>query len=131
MKKDIEARSDIELLVNTFYNKVQKDDLLGPIFIDLMKVDWNKHLPKMYDFWQNILFHTGEYKGQPFLPHLHVNEKEKLTSVHFDRWLSLFFSTIDELFEGEKTKELKEKSNSIKQVWSFKIDYINSHSQNP
>jgi hemoglobin len=129
MKKEIEDINDIKLLVDTFYEKIKKDDLLGKIFIDLMQVNWDKHLPKMYDFWDNILFQTGNYKGRPFPPHLNVNEKEKLTSPYFERWINLFDETVDELFEGYKAREVKFKAANIKDVWRFKMDHINNESQ--
>lgn len=127
MKKDILTRYDIKLLVDTFYNKVKQNELLNKIFSDVMKVNWEHHLPKMYDFWEMILFHTGGYKGQPFPPHLIVNEKEPLTDTHFNQWLLLFHATIDELFEGENASTLKTKSLNIKGIWSLKIGHINKH----
>ena len=128
MKKDIQDRIDIEILVNNFYDRVKDDELLGRIFDKVMKVDWDKHLHKMYDFWENIVFQTGNYKGRPFLPHLEVNAKETLTSSHFDQWLKLFHKTIDDLFEGSIANQLKFKSQNIKEVWNYKMDYINNYS---
>ena len=128
MKKDIQDRIDIEILVNNFYDRVKDDELLGRIFDKVMKVDWDKHLPKMYDFWENIVFQTGNYKGRPFLPHLEINAKETLTSNHFDQWLQLFHNTIDDLFEGSIANQLKFKSQNIKEVWNYKMDYINNNS---
>lgn len=127
MKTDIRDRIDIEILVNNFYDRVKENELLGRIFDDVMKVDWDKHLPKMYDFWENIVFQTGNYRGRPFLPHLEVNAKENLTSNHFNQWLQLFHKTIDDLYEGTVANELKFKSQNIKEVWNFKMDYINSY----
>ncbi len=127
MKKDIQDRIDIEILVNNFYDSAKDNELLGRIFDDVMKVDWDKHLPKMYDFWENIVFQTGNYKGRPFLPHLEVNAKEALTSNHFNQWLQLFHKTIDDLFVGPIANELKFKSQNIKEVWNYKMDYINSY----
>lgn len=126
MKKDIENMDDIKLLVNSFYEKIKQDDVLGHIFNDLMNVNWDKHLPKMYDFWDNIVFQTGNYKGRPFPPHMDVNEKETLTYKHFNRWLELFFVTVDELFEGVKANEIKFKASNIKEVWEHKMNFINS-----
>lgn len=127
MKKDIENREDIECLVNSFYDVVKKDALLGRIFDEVMQVNWEKHLPKMYDFWENIVFQTGNYKGHPFFPHLAVNQKESLTPAHFKQWLVLFHNTISTLFSGPIADELKYKSQNIQEVWSYKMDYINSH----
>ena len=39
-RRDITGRADIEQLVNTFYDKIRKDDLLGFIFNDVAKTDW-------------------------------------------------------------------------------------------
>jgi len=55
MKKDIENRTDIEQLVRSFYDKVNTDDTIGYIFNDIAKVNWEKHFPVMFDFWENVL----------------------------------------------------------------------------
>ena len=47
MKHDIESKADIEILINAFYDKVLKDELIGPFFNHL---DFNKHLPKWFIF---------------------------------------------------------------------------------
>ena len=65
--KDIEGREDIDLLVDTFYGKVQKDAVIGPFFNDVAKVNWDEHLPHLKDFWEAGLFHTVGFKGQAFL----------------------------------------------------------------
>ena len=61
MKKDIETRNDIESLVDHFYEIVKADDVIGYIFTDVAQVNWKKHLPIMYDFWENALFYTGSH----------------------------------------------------------------------
>ena len=69
MKKDISNRADVELLVNSFYNKVREDELISFFFTKIVAVDWEKHLPVMYDFWDNILFYAGKYEGNPMAKH--------------------------------------------------------------
>ena len=54
MKSDILNRKDIETLVDTFYDKVQKDNIIGYVFNDVAQTNWDNHLPKMYDFWEVI-----------------------------------------------------------------------------
>jgi hemoglobin len=39
MKKDIENRQDIELLLNRFYEKVFKDDLIGRFFTEVVPLN--------------------------------------------------------------------------------------------
>ena len=62
MKTDIKNRADIEKLVNVFYEKVKKDATIGYFFTDVAKVNWEFHLPKMYDFFENILLSSGNYE---------------------------------------------------------------------
>jgi len=50
MKKDIENRDDIIRLVNTFYDKVKPDETIGYFFNRVVDVNWEKHLPVMYNF---------------------------------------------------------------------------------
>jgi hemoglobin len=57
MKKDIADRKDIEQLINSFYDKVRADELIGYIFNDVANVDWPHHMPVMYDFWEGIIFY--------------------------------------------------------------------------
>ena len=68
-RKNLESRDDIELLVNTFYEKVRSDALLGFIFDDVAAVNWETHLPKMYSFWETVVLGSGTYRGNPLGAH--------------------------------------------------------------
>jgi hemoglobin len=121
VKKDIQDRNDIEIMVNLFYEKVKQDDLIGYIFNDLVKVDWNKHLPVMYEFWEGVIFFTGGYTGNPMITHRKLNHVVNLTPDHFKRWLKLFLATVDENFEGDKAELAKQRAQSIATVMQLKI----------
>lgn len=123
MKKDITSREDIVHLVNTFYDRVQHNTDIGPIFNDVAKVDWNKHLPKMYDFWESILFGVAKFKGNPMEAHFHVHQKQQLRQEEFNVWKDIFFETVDELFEGETADLAKQKATSIADLMHFKLNY--------
>jgi hemoglobin len=125
MKPDIQTRADIQIFVDAFYAKMHSDDLVGHVFMDVMHVDFAKHLPKMYDFWEMLLLDGSAYKGAPMRPHLEVNQKVRLTQAHFDRWLSLFNATLNEHFEGKITEEAKIKAWNIAQTWAYKLNYLN------
>lgn len=120
-KSDINTRADIELLVNTFYKKVLADELIGYIFNDVANINLDVHMPKMYDFWANTLFHQTVYKGNPMQIHIHLNAKEPLQKVHFDRWLALFNETVEELFEGDIAELAKTRALSIATMIQIKI----------
>ena len=107
MKKQIETRADIELLVDEFYKKVLVDPVIGFIFTDVAKIDMKEHMPIMYRFWETILLDKMTYQGNPMTKHLVLNEKTPLLPEHFQRWHDLFFETVDEYFEGDKAEEAK------------------------
>lgn len=121
MKKDIEGRSDIELLITRFYDKLKTDDTIGFIFTDIVKVNFEKHLPVMFNFWENVLFFTGGYEGNPMQIHQHINRVVPLTKTHFNRWNELFTQTVDELFEGTNATLAKQRALSISTVMQIKI----------
>lgn len=122
MKKDIHNRKDIMLLVDTFYKNVALNKQIGPIFTDVAKVDWSHHLPKMYDFWESILFGKAIYKGNPMLTHFALNEQTPLQTEAFETWKNLFFQTVDDLFKGENANLIKQKAQSIADLMHFKIN---------
>lgn len=85
-----EAR--IRRLVHTFYARVQKDAVLGPIFGGRIADDaWAVHLAKMCDFWSSVLLKSGRYEGRPLPPHLALGSDAG--EPQFARWLALFRPT--------------------------------------
>ncbi|OIR01359.1 group 3 truncated hemoglobin ctb [mine drainage metagenome] len=125
MKRDIENREDIKLIVDRFYDKIKTDEVIGFIFNDIAKVNWEKHLPVMYDFWENAIFYSGTYSGNPMNLHNHLHHIRPLSSKHFDQWNKLFNETVDEHFNGEKAKLIKQRALSISTVMQQKIFHVN------
>lgn len=120
--KNLETNEDIEFLVNQFYNKVAKDKVIGHFFNDITKVNWDEHLPKMYRFWETLLFGVVSYKGNPMVAHFPINEPSPLEKHHFERWLSLWTETVREHFEGEIAELAIYKASNISQLMSMKMD---------
>lgn len=114
MLHDITNRHDIEKLVNKFYERVQTDALLGPIFSQL---DWPKHLPIMYNFWSSMMFGDQSYRGNPFEKHVHL----LIGKEHFAEWLNLFTQTVNQNFSGSKAEEIKERAKSIAGIFQHKL----------
>lgn len=117
--KDITNIEDIELLVNTFYERVRNNDLLAPIFNNIIQDRWAEHLGKMYRFWQTVLLGEHTYYGKPFPPHARLPVRQQ----HFDTWLSLWHETIDKYYAGEKADEAKWRGNKMAVVLLSKIEY--------
>jgi hemoglobin len=121
MKKDIENRADIELLVNIFYTKVLADKELGFIFREMAKVNWSTHLPTMVGFWENIILYTGTYEGNLMNLHQLLHHITPLNETHFSQWNKLFLITVDELFEGKKANLAKQRAIGISGIIKKKI----------
>ncbi|GGK84613.1 group III truncated hemoglobin [Rufibacter glacialis] len=116
-KFDIQTEEDIRLLVDTFYDNVNQDGLLGPVFNEVAKVNWEHHLPRMYEFWSTVLFGSTAYKGQPFPKHLAL----PIERAHFTRWIALFTQTVDDLFAGTMAEQAKQKAASIANIFQMKM----------
>lgn len=120
--KNLETREDIEFLVNAFYDKIGKDKVIGFFFNDIAKVDWNAHLPKMYRFWETLLFGQVSYKGNPMAAHFPINEMEAMEKHHFEHWLKVWTETVQEHFVGEKADLAIYKATNISQLMAYKME---------
>lgn len=115
--KDIANRKDIELMVDTFYDTIKEDSLLGPVFNSVIKDNWPKHLDTMYRFWQTILLREYVYKGSPFHPH----RKLPIEKPHFERWLMLFDTAMDQNFTGKIAEEAKMRAQKMAEMFMYKL----------
>ena len=121
--RDIETREDIRLMVDSFYEKVQLDDELNHVFNGVAQLDWEKHLPKMYDFWESIVWKNNVYSGNPMEVHKKMHTRIPFTKSMFDNWLRLFNQTVDANFEGKNTDEVKTRALSIATMIQVKTIY--------
>jgi hemoglobin len=125
-KKEILTLDDIKLLVNTFYDKVREDTFIGPIFNERIQNRWPEHLAKMYTFWQTVLLGNHTYYGSPFPPHAQLPVERE----HFERWLSLFSQTLNELFTGQKAEEAMWRADKMAEMFQYKIEHYRNNVQN-
>lgn len=93
----IEAETGIDeamiaRLVDSFYDRVRDDALIGPVFAERIR-DWGPHLAQMKLFWSSVALMTGVYHGRPMPKHLPL----PVDGRHFDRWLELFRATAREV----------------------------------
>ena len=119
--KQLETRDDVEFLVNKFYEKVGADKTIGFFFNDVAKVNWDLHLPKMYSFWESLLFGSASYKGNPMRAHFPINEMQAMEKHHFEQWLKLWIKTLEEHFEGEMAEAAKTKASNIANLMAHKM----------
>ncbi|MCP3931891.1 MAG: group III truncated hemoglobin [Bacteroidetes bacterium] len=124
--KDIQNRKDIEFMVNAFYKQVIDDEVIGFIFTDVVRLDWQKHLPIMYDFWETILLDEMKYKGNPIVKHIELNRKESILPKHFERWMSLWETTIKSSFSGPRADEAIKRAKLMGELMKYKIEQSKS-----
>ena len=119
--KDITDRTDIELLMNTFYGRLLADENINYIFTDVAKIDMKTHIPVIANFWESVLLNKNVYHNNAMKIHMDLNDKTSLTKMHFDIWLQHFNTTVDELFEGDIALLAKQRAKSVATVMQIKI----------
>ena len=120
-RHDITTPADIERPAHTLYERVPADEILAPIFDDVAHTDWARHLPKMYDFWETVLFGASAYRGQPIGIHVQLATRVALGQPEFGRWLALFVDTVDAAFLGPQADEAKLRAARIANVMQHHI----------
>lgn len=121
---DLAGRADIELLVNRFYQRVRTDNVLGFIFDKVAQTNWETHLPKMYSFWETVLFRSGGYTGNPLAAHAKLVPHTEMGRTQFDHWLKLFRETVDELFQGPNAEHIKSCAADMANVIYARINNV-------
>ncbi len=104
------TEQQLEQLVDRFYAKVRKDEVLGPVFNAAVH-DWPEHLEKLSAFWSSVMLTTGRYKGNPMVAHL--KHKSVIEPAMFDRWLGLWRETASEILDEAGTTAITEKAGRI------------------
>ncbi len=119
--KDIEQREDIEILVDRFYEQVIEDPIISYFFNKVVKLNWEKHIPVMYNFWETVLLAKIRYKGSPIPVHIALSSKEPLKPIHFERWIQLWETTVRTNFSGEKANEAVKRAKLMGELMMIKI----------
>lgn len=110
------TKENLNKLVIKFYAKVVKDDLIGPIFTDILGKDlksdaWKVHIQLLTDFWASIALGDFAYTGSPFAPH--VKLEDKLSIKAFEQWLKLFFETLNTIYEPQISEQFLARAKNI------------------
>jgi hemoglobin len=114
MKQDIKTKEDIENWQNAFYSKLIADPTTAPKFANL---DLSKHLPKIVEFWSFVLLEKEGYKTNVFEKHMFLG----LEKIHFNKWLSYFFETSNEMFEGPIVNTAKSRVKLLATTFMHKL----------
>ncbi|HIC13348.1 MAG TPA: group III truncated hemoglobin [Sulfurimonas sp.] len=110
------TKKNLNKLVLGFYTRVLKDDLIGPIFIDILGKDlkeekWKEHITLLTNFWASLALGEKDYKSSPFAPHIEF--KERLSVKAFEQWLKLFNETLNSIYHPQIANQFLAKSKTI------------------
>jgi hemoglobin len=114
---DLTTRADVEALLRSFYGQVLVDDVLAKPFAQIRTTGLESHLPVMCDFWQTVLFRAGLYQGSVGRAHQPVQNRHALTAQHFLRWLALWNTSIDHMYQGPVAERAKVQATRI--AWAM------------
>jgi hemoglobin len=119
--RDLDSRDQIAEMVRRFYADVAQDDLLGPMFEDVARVDWAEHLPKLTAFWSRALLDEPGYGGNPFRAHALVHARRSFTPAHFQQWLALFHDTVELGWTGPNASKALALAHNVAAVHSQQL----------
>ncbi|WP_343602422.1 group III truncated hemoglobin [Mycobacterium sp.] len=114
---DLSDRSDVEALLRRFYGQVLVDDVLAEPFADVRARGLDSHIPRMCDFWETVLFRAGLYRGSALDAHRPVHARVPLSDNHFLRWLTMWTTTVDEMYRGPVAEHAKIQAGRI--AWAM------------
>ena len=109
---DVTTRADVALLVRAFYREAAVDVVLGPVF-KAAHVDWAAHVPVVTDFWCWQLLGTPGYARHTLDAHRPAHGAVPFTGAHFERWLLIWESTVDDHFAGPAAEAAKRRARVI------------------
>ncbi|HQZ32802.1 MAG TPA: group III truncated hemoglobin [Ilumatobacteraceae bacterium] len=119
--RDLDTDGEIDEMVRRFYADVTQDDLLGPMFNEVARVDWSEHLPKLASFWRRALLGEPGYQGNPFRAHALVHAQRAFTPAHFERWLALFHETLELGWVGPYAQRAADLADNVARVHGHQL----------
>jgi hemoglobin len=81
-------------VVLSFYAKVRRDEVLGPLFEQAIGADWDAHIERIVRFWLTATRLERSYDGSEFM-RAHIKH-QSIRQEHIARWLALFDQTLAE-----------------------------------
>ena len=123
--EDIKNREDISKVVEAFYTEAMSEPEIGYIFTDVAKLNLEKHIPTICDFWETVLFGNMVYRGSVVSKHIELHKRSALEPKHFEVWLGIWKTTVSAAFQGEKADEMIHRASLMAEMMKHKINYYN------
>ena len=121
---DIADRADCERLVREFYARAFADPMIGFLFTDIARLDLEAHVPRIAAFWETVLLGARTYGGGAFRPHAALHAQVPLRAGHFERWLTIWRETLDDLFAGERAELAKAHAERVAHAFLRRLEEL-------
>ena len=121
--RDLDTAGEIFEMVTRQYVDVVQDDLLVPYFnFGPGHIDWQAHIgPSPTTGATSLLFAPG-YEIDVIENHRHLHEHDPFTPDLFDRWLQIFFDTVDGGWSGPNAAVAKQRATGM--AWAMAQRYL-------
>ncbi|SCA56309.1 conserved hypothetical protein [Candidatus Terasakiella magnetica] len=106
-------KDTLRVMLTAFYDDVQKDEMIGPIFtkkIGTTEEDWAPHMERVVKFWTSVLLNSKEYGGGFMIKHAAL---PKLEMDHFRRWMEIFMRAVEQHFATSQSIEITIKAQEL------------------
>lgn len=123
VSKDIQDRQDLINFLWAFYNKAIHDELIGRFFTEVVPLNLDTHIPVIADFWESVVFNARGYRKNVMEVHQHIHALSSIKAEHLDRWVEIFTTTTDDMFEGDKATLMKQRARSIATLMNIKLNH--------
>ncbi|MCG8393076.1 MAG: group III truncated hemoglobin [Pseudomonadales bacterium] len=100
---DLDCREHIDAMVHGFYRRLLDDPVMAPLFLDVARVDLERHLPVICQYWHKMLLGERGYQRHMMEKHRALDDREPLTGDHHERWLGHFMANLEGRFAGPYT----------------------------
>jgi hemoglobin len=130
-RPDIANRSDCERVVRAFYARALADPIIGFIFVDVAQLDLEAHVPRITSFWETVLLGRQTYSGGAFAPHAALHARVRLRRGHFERWVWLWATTVDEHFAGPVAERAKAHAVRVARAFHSRLEAMTAGHDHP
>ncbi len=96
------------------------DAVIGHFFTEVVPLDLERHLPRITDFWEAVVFNRHSYSKNVMEVHLQIHRLSPIDPAHLRRWVTLFTQTVEEHFEGERATLAIQRALSIATLMQLK-----------
>ena len=90
-------------MVHGFYQRLLKDPVMAPVFLEVAGIDLQQHLPTICQYWYKMLLGEQDYQRHMMAKHRALDDREPLTGEHHERWLGHFMANLEGRFAGPMT----------------------------